>query len=92
MKYFAHFFIGKEFAGVVSEIGKLALKYGGDDAVSSVNLFLVDNAKDAAISVCKLLCSSTATDETLAGFDKNIEIAWDEESRLDVSDRKTLSE
>jgi hypothetical protein len=71
MKYFAHFFIGKEFAETVSNIGKQILKYGGNDMVSSANLFLVDNEK-----INKLQSSSTTTDEALAGFDQNIEISW----------------
>ncbi|MDR0969875.1 MAG: C1 family peptidase [Lentimicrobiaceae bacterium] len=87
MKYFAHFFIGKEFAKVVSNIGKQTIKYGGNSMVSSVNLFLVDDVK-----ISKLLVSSSATDEVLAGFDQNIEIAWDEECILEITDHKAVSE
>ncbi|MDR1582803.1 MAG: C1 family peptidase [Prevotellaceae bacterium] len=87
MKYFAHFFIGKEFAEVVSTIGKQTLKYGGNDAVSSVNLFLVHDAK-----VSKLQCSSTAADEMLSGFDSGIEVIWGEENNLEMTDNKALSD
>ena len=92
MKRFAHFFIGNEFSDVVAEIGKLTLKYGGNNIVSSVNFFLIDNTKDAAISIRKLECSSIATLGALAGFDKNIEIVWDEESLLEISNPKALSD
>ncbi len=43
MEYFAHIFIGKEFAEIISNIGKQVCKYGGENMLSSVNLFLVED-------------------------------------------------
>ncbi len=43
MEHFAHIFIGKEFAEIVSNIGRQVCKYGGEDILSSVNLFVVDD-------------------------------------------------
>ena len=87
MKYFAHFFIGKEFAETVSNIGKQILKYSGNEKASAVNLFLIDDAK-----VSRLQCSSTAADELLTGFDQNIEIAWNETGSLETTNLKVVSE
>ena len=41
MEYFAHIFIGKEFAETVSNIAVQIVKYGGEDVLSSVNLFVI---------------------------------------------------
>ena len=43
MEHFAHIFIGKEFAEIVSNIGKQIYKCGGEDILSSVNLFVIDD-------------------------------------------------
>lgn len=43
MEHFAHIFIGKEFAEIVSNIGKQICKYEGEEILSFVNLFLVDD-------------------------------------------------
>ena len=43
MEHFAHIFIGKEFAEIVSNIGRQVCKYGGEDILSSVKLFVVDD-------------------------------------------------
>ncbi len=42
MKYFAHIFIGKEFAEIASNIGEQVIKCGGGKYFPSINLFLVD--------------------------------------------------
>ena len=44
MEYFAHIFIGKEFAEIVSKTGIQICKYSGEDILSFVNLFVVDDA------------------------------------------------
>lgn len=43
MEHFAHIFIGKEFAEIVSNIGRQVYKHGGEEILSSVNLFVVDD-------------------------------------------------
>jgi C1A family cysteine protease len=68
-------------------VRKQTLKYGGNDTVLSVSLFLVDGVK-----VSKLQCSSTANDEALAGFDQNLEIAWGEWSSLEGANVEAFSE
>jgi len=87
MTYFAHFFIGKEFEKVVENIGKQTLKYGGNNMVSSINLFLVDDTK-----ISKLQCSSTEINELLKGFDQNLEVAWNAECGLETADLKAISD
>ncbi len=42
MERFAHIFIGNEFAEIVSNISRQICKYGGEDTLSSVNMFVVD--------------------------------------------------
>ena len=91
MKYFAHFFIGKEFSNVSAITGKHLLKYGNSDIISSVNLFLIDNVNDAILTIRKLLVSSMSTDELLSGFDKNITVTWGDESSVEVNDHKAMS-
>jgi C1A family cysteine protease len=91
MKYCAHFFIGKEFSDVVAKAGKHLFKYGNSDIIPSVNLFLIDNVNDDSLTIRELLASSKATNKLLAGFDKNIEVAWGEESSVLVNDHKAMS-
>lgn len=42
MEFFAHIFIGKEFAEIVSNISKQVINNRGEEILSSINLFLID--------------------------------------------------
>ncbi|MDR0939291.1 MAG: hypothetical protein LBN29_08070 [Mediterranea sp.] len=60
------------------------MRNGGNELVSSLNLFVVDDAT-GGMAISRMTCSSSATNEELAGFDRYINLALEEESVPDAS-------
>lgn len=77
MEHFAHIFIGKEFAEIVSNIGRHIYKYGGEEILSSVNLFVVDD-----MSVRQLLYPEGTVDIKDMIQHNSLQIEWREIGRL----------
>lgn len=77
MEHFAHIFIGKEFAEIVSNIGRKVYKYGGEELLSSVNLFVVDDGR-----VRQLLYPEGAIDIKDMIQHSSLQLEWRELGRL----------
>lgn len=77
MEHFAHIFIGKEFAEIVSNIGRKVYKYGGEELLSSVNQFVVDDGR-----VRQLLYPEGAIDIKDMIQHSSLQLEWRELGRL----------
>jgi hypothetical protein len=67
---------------MVFELGKFILKYGKVDNAACISHFLVDLSKESNMEITPLLACHIEGSDCLTGFDKQIEVKWDEQSSL----------